>query len=74
MLKTISYLPYWISENKDSWDWFLVQLRYEIIYMEGDVVITPDRQKRLMDAIYLVFPNAHHIYYLHHLAQNFTRR
>lgn len=32
------------SENKESWDWFLVQLPDEIVDMERDVIIS-DRQK-----------------------------
>lgn len=58
------------SENMDSQSSFLVQMGENIVDMERDIVIIFDRLKGLMEVVPFVFPNAHHSYYLCHLAWN----
>lgn len=41
------------SENKDSWTWFLTQMRDEIINMKTNIVIISDRWKGLMEVVFL---------------------
>lgn len=41
--------------------------------MGHGIVIISNRQKGLIEALSLVFPNAHHNYYLWHLVQNYYR-
>lgn len=58
------------SENKDNWPWFLVQMQDEIFDVNREIFIVFDRSKELMEAIFLVFPNACHSYCFLHLTQD----
>ncbi|XP_028096652.1 uncharacterized protein LOC114296548 [Camellia sinensis] len=57
------------AENQDNWMWFLSQL-LKGVGSGRRLTFVLDRQHRLLDALSVVFPNAHHAYCLNHLKRN----
>ena len=49
------------AENQDSWMWFLSQL-LKGVGSGRRLTYVADRQHGLLDALAVVFPNAHHAY------------
>ncbi|CAI0388837.1 unnamed protein product [Linum tenue] len=59
-------------ENKDSWHWFLVQLRSAISSSEP-ITFVSDREKELRESMIEVFTGSYHRYSLYHLLEEFKR-
>jgi transposase-like protein len=62
------------TEDKASWSWFLNQLKYALggtAGQFGNYTIMSDRQKGLLAAVHLVFPDSRHRYCLRHIYANF---
>ena len=57
------------AENQDNWMWFLSQL-LKAVGSGWRLTFVLDRQHGLLDALSVVFPNAHHAYCLNHLKRN----
>ncbi|KAF5934042.1 hypothetical protein HYC85_030213, partial [Camellia sinensis] len=57
------------AENQDNWMWFLSQL-LKAVGSGRRLTFVSDRQHGLLDALSVVFPNAHHAYCLNHLKRN----
>ncbi|KAL7252937.1 hypothetical protein ACSBR1_007484 [Camellia fascicularis] len=57
------------AENQDNWMWFLSQL-LKVVGSGRRLTFVSDRQHGLLDALSVVFPNAHHAYCLNHLKRN----
>ncbi|XP_028112250.1 uncharacterized protein LOC114310469 [Camellia sinensis] len=57
------------AENQDNWIWFLSQL-LKAVGSSRRLTFVSDRQHGLLDALSVVFPNAHHAYCLNHLKRN----
>ncbi|KAL7263024.1 hypothetical protein ACSBR1_001236 [Camellia fascicularis] len=54
------------AENQDNWMWFL-SLLLKAVGSGRRLTFVSDRQHGLLDALSVVFPNAHHPYCLNHL-------
>ncbi|XP_021592475.1 uncharacterized protein LOC110600074 [Manihot esculenta] len=59
-------------ENKNSWHWFLEQLRSAISTSQS-ITFVSDKEKGLMESVNEVFEHAHHGYSIYHLLDNFRR-
>uniref|UniRef100_A0ACD5VMN3 Uncharacterized protein n=1 Tax=Avena sativa TaxID=4498 RepID=A0ACD5VMN3_AVESA len=62
------------TEDKASWAWFLNQLKYALggtAGQFGSYTFMSDRQKGLLAAVHLVFPDSCHRYCLRHIYANF---
>ncbi|XP_028098277.1 uncharacterized protein LOC114297989 [Camellia sinensis] len=57
------------TENQDNWMWFLSQL-LKAVSSGQRLTFVSDRQHGLLDALSVIFPNAHHAYCLNHLKRN----
>ena len=57
------------GENDQSWIWFMEQLKLAITDVPG-LVFLSDRNRSLIKAVRLVFPEAEHGYCIWHLSQN----
>ncbi|XP_028121788.1 uncharacterized protein LOC114319014 [Camellia sinensis] len=57
------------AENQDNWMWFLSQL-LKVVGSSRRLTFVSDRQYGLLDALSVVFSNAHHPYCLNHLKRN----
>ncbi|XP_028082822.1 uncharacterized protein LOC114284130 [Camellia sinensis] len=57
------------AENQDNWMWFLSQL-LKAVGSGRRLTFVSDRQHGLLDALSVVFPNAHHAYCFNHLKRN----
>ena len=63
------------GENKDSWSWFLRNVRASLGIGGGaGVVIMSDMEKGLDGAVSEVLPHAHHGYCLFHMEKNFVKK
>ncbi|XP_028051169.1 uncharacterized protein LOC114255816 [Camellia sinensis] len=61
------------AENQDNWMWFLSQL-LKAVGSSRRLTFVTDRQHGLLDALSVVFPNAHHAYCLNHLKRNLIEK
>ena len=61
------------AESKESWVWFLQQLR-NIIGTPSGLVIHTDACKGLETTVEIVFPRVEHRECMRHLAQNFKKK
>jgi transposase-like protein len=61
------------TESKESWTWFLQNLRLSIAHSNG-LVIQTDACKALELAMDNVFPGVEHTECLRHLAANFVNK
>ncbi|CAI0542687.1 unnamed protein product [Linum tenue] len=59
-------------ENKDSWQWFLDQLRSAISSSEP-ITFVSDKEKELRESVLEVFTGSYHRYSLYHLLEEFKR-
>ncbi|XP_028078288.1 uncharacterized protein LOC114280148 [Camellia sinensis] len=57
------------AENQDNWMWFLSQL-LKAVGSGQRLTFVSDRQHGLLNALSVVFPNAHHAFCLNHLKRN----
>ena len=57
------------AENQDNWMWFFSQL-LKAVGSGRRLTFVSDHQHGLLDALSVVFPNAHHAYCLNHLKRN----
>ncbi|KAL7194959.1 hypothetical protein ACSBR1_035214 [Camellia fascicularis] len=57
------------AENQDNLMWFLSQL-LKAVGSSRKLTFVSDRQHGLLDALSVIFSNAHHAYYLNHLKRN----
>lgn len=60
------------TENYDSWNWFLKQLR-SIMPTSPSITFVTDREKALKNSVLEVFENSHHGYSIYHLVENFKK-
>ncbi|CAN1764428.1 hypothetical protein LINPERHAP1_LOCUS9247 [Linum perenne] len=59
-------------ENKDSWRWFMEQLRSAISSSEP-ITFVSDREKELRELVLEVYGNGYHRFSLYHLLEEFKR-
>ena len=57
------------TENQDNWMWFLSPL-LKAVGSGQRLTFVSDRQHGLLNALLVIFPNAHHAYCLNHLKRN----
>lgn len=66
------------SENNDSWEWFLRKLCDALgpkdYAMNEDLVIASDRKESIPRGILLAFPDANHVFCIHHISENIKKR
>ncbi|KAH0649281.1 hypothetical protein KY285_034529 [Solanum tuberosum] len=63
------------KETKRTWNWCLELLQHSLELHNGEgITFTSDMQKGLLDAIKMVFPQAHSRYCLRHIEANWCKR
>ncbi|KAL0398119.1 UNVERIFIED_CONTAM: hypothetical protein Sradi_2155200 [Sesamum radiatum] len=59
-------------ENGDTWEWFLTVLKQDLkISRDEEYTFMSDKQKGLIQAFHVVFPNSEHRFCVRHLHNNF---
>ncbi|KAI3952741.1 hypothetical protein MKW92_021162 [Papaver armeniacum] len=60
------------SENGDAYTWFLRELR-KALEPEEEIVFVGDRSGAINTGISIVFPEAEHVYCVHHISRNLAK-
>ncbi|KAL0427803.1 UNVERIFIED_CONTAM: hypothetical protein Slati_2955100 [Sesamum latifolium] len=59
-------------ENRETWEWFLTVLKQDLnIRRDEEYTFMSDKQKGLIQAFHVVFPNSAHRFCVRHLHNNF---
>ena len=59
------------TEDQNNWEWFLGGIRPHLPSLsESEMIVISDRDKELINAIKNVLPDATHVHYCQHIAEN----
>src|ERR1041385_9200481 len=70
---TFAFVP---SEHDDNWEWFMGHVRNNVIDVDREVCIIPDRHQGILKAMNIdipVLPKLHHRWCMRHFVANFYR-